>query len=894
MKLRRPASMPLALSSLASLFLLAPWAASAQPVSQLIGPGWRFRAVADSQHPGVADWHPATIPSEVHTDLQAAGLIPDPFFADNEKRLQWIGEQDWEYRTTLRPEASILACQHIELVFDGLDTFAEVTLNGHPLLKADNMFRAWRADIRPLLHPGDNELRVLFHSPYRVMSLVLAALPYILPGSGYEAYDPAKGIYPVGHYIRTAGYEYGWDWGPKLVTMGIWRPVRIEAWDNVRITNLHIEQTSVTAERALLTAEIDVEAASAGKVTLDLNLSSTAGHLGEGVSVHGGETLDAGLNHLKYSLRIEHPRRWFPAGYGAQDRYRISLELKNEKGAKLLDSAHETIGLRSVELRRQPDSWGVSFAFVVNGIPIFAKGANVIPMDSFPARITPQRERALLTAARDANMNMLRMWGGGYYQTDSFYEIADELGLMVWQEFAFGGGMVPGDKAFQDNVRQEAIEQVKRLRDHPSVVLWCGNNEVETAWDSWDDRLDFKKQIGPDQRERVWQDYIVMFCDILKSVVVQDGGGVPYWPSSPGANFEDRAGNSRNGDMHYWNVWSGGAPIDDYRKVETRFLSEYGFQGMPDLATVRAFAGNEESLTAPALANHERFLHGFDRIQHYLDQETGPARDFASFDYLSQFVQAEAIQTEAEHLRSQMPRAMGSLYWQLNDCWPVASWSSIEFTGRWRALHHAARRFFAPAYVSVHVPGDEIFGTNNYRKSTVRLAHVHTSYDGPRPASGVVRWDLFHLDGRVLLAGRRKVTLRPMKSALVKTIDLAGPIAEFGREQLYLRASLEVGRRRVSESSAFLTLPRFMDLPKPRTKVSVRVKSPRIATIAFTSPVYQHKFEFDVTGQAFSSSDNFFDLYPGQTKEVEVEFMARVTPDMLRKAIRHRSLADTY
>lgn len=875
MKLRRPASMPLALSSLASLFLLAPWAASAQPVSQLIGPGWRFRAVADSQHPGVADWHPATIPSEVHTDLQAAGLIPDPFFADNEKRLQWIGEQDWEYRTTLRPEASILACQHIELVFDGLDTFAEVTLNGHPLLKADNMFRAWRADIRPLLHPGDNELRVLFHSPYRVMSLVLAALPYILPGSGYEAYDPAKGIYPVGHYIRTAGYEYGWDWGPKLVTMGIWRPVRIEAWDNVRITNLHIEQTSVTAERALLTAEIDVEAASAGKVTLDLNLSSTAGHLGEGVSVHGGETLDAGLNHLKYSLRIEHPRRWFPAGYGAQDRYRISLELKNEKGAKLLDSAHETIGLRSVELRRQPDSWGVSFAFVVNGIPIFAKGANVIPMDSFPARITPQRERALLTAARDANMNMLRMWGGGYYQTDSFYEIADELGLMVWQEFAFGGGMVPGDKAFQDNVRQEAIEQVKRLRDHPSVVLWCGNNEVETAWDSWDDRLDFKKQIGPDQRERVWQDYIVMFCDILKSVVVQDGGGVPYWPSSPGANFEDRAGNSRNGDMHYWNVWSGGAPIDDYRKVETRFLSEYGFQGMPDLATVRAFAGNEESLTAPALANHERFLHGFDRIQHYLDQETGPARDFASFDYLSQFVQAEAIQTEAEHLRSQMPRAMGSLYWQLNDCWPVVSWASIDYYGRPKALQYYAKRFYAPVAITPVYLDNQI--------------QAHVVSDRLEPITGTLRLRVMDFTGRQLAESSQPITVPALTSLAIAPFS-TGNIGGFDPTRDVAVFDFVGNGKILAGHTLYFAKTRELKLPDAPIDSSIELSPDgKGYLVHLKSSALVRAVQITTPGVDSTFSANFIDLLPNQAATIHLQTSATLT--QIRSALKLISIA---
>ncbi len=875
MNLSRPASMRLAFFSLASFCLHAPWAASAQPAIQSIDSGWQFRGIADTHLKGTDDWHNATVPGEVHTDLQTAGLIPDPFFADNEKRLLWIGEEDWEYRVTIHPEAAILARQHIELVFDGLDTFAEVSLNGHPLLKTDNMFRAWRADVRPLLHPGDNELRVLFHSPYKVMSPVLASLPYILPGSGYETYDSAKGVYPVGHYIRTAGYEYGWDWGPKLVTMGIWRPVRIEAWDEARIVNLHIEQTSVTAERALLTAEVDVEAAHAGTVTVDLNLSSTAANPGNGVGVHGVETLEAGVNHLMFPLRIEHPKRWFPAGYGAQDRYHVSVDIHDEKGTKLIDNAEKKIGLRSVELRRQPDQWGTSFAFVVNGIPIFAKGANVIPMDSFPARVTPQRERALLTAARDANMNMIRMWGGGYYQTDSFYEIADELGLMVWQEFAFGGGLVPGDKAFQGNVRVEAIQQVKRLRDHPSIVLWCGNNEVETSWDSWDDRLDFKKLLTADQRERVWQDYVVMFRDILKSVVAQQGGGTPYWPSSPGANFEDRAGNNSNGDMHYWNVWSGSAPIDDYRKVETRFLSEYGFQGMPDLATVRAFAGSEENLSAPALANHERFIHGFDRIQHYLDQETGPARDFASFDYLSQFVQAEAIQTEAEHLRSQMPRAMGSLYWQLNDCWPVVSWASIDYYGRPKALQYYTKRFYAPVVIAPVYEGNQI--------------KAHIVSDRLSPIAGTLRVRVMDFAGAELANVSQSITIpaltslaiAPLATSSIPNFDATRDVAIFelssngeilATHTLYFAKTLELKLTQPSISASVESSPNSSGY-LVRVQSSTLARAVQIATPGIDSML----------------SDNFIDLLPNQPVEVRLQTKAPLS--QIRAALKLTSVA---
>jgi beta-mannosidase len=861
--------MSLAFVWVASLCLFASLAAPALPPSkalalkdqalkELLATDWQFRAVADTQHLSVGDWHPATVPGEVHTD--------------NEKRLQWVGEQDWEYRTTLRPEAALLAKQHIELVFEGLDTFAEVTLNGHPLLRADNMFRAWRVDARPLLHPGENELRVLFHSPYNVMTPLVAKLPYILPGSGYEAYEPDKGIYPVGHYIRTAGYEYGWDWGPKLVTMGIWRPVRIEAWDDARIVDLHIEQSSVTAERAMLLAEVEVEAAHAGKAAVDLDLASIGAFPGS-LHYHTEQQLDTGVNHLMIPLRVEHPKRWFPAGYGPQDRYQATVQLRD--AGKLLDSARKTIGLRSVELRRQPDPWGISFTFVVNGIPVFAKGANVIPMDSFPARVTPQRERSLLTAARDANMNMIRLWGGGYYQTDSFYEIADELGIMVWQEFAFGGGMVPGDKAFQDNVREEAVEQVTRLRDHPSIVLWCGNNEVETAWNSWDDHLEFKKKITAEQRERVWQDYVVMFRDILKSVVAQQGGGVPYWPSSPGADFEDVAGNDHNGDMHFWNVWSGAKPIADYRKVETRFLSEYGFQGMPDLATVRAFAGNEEDLTAPALANHERFIHGFDRMKQYLDEETGPARDFAGFDYLSQFVQAEAIQTEAEHLRGMMPRAMGSLYWQLNDCWPVVSWSSIDYFGRPKALQYYARRFYAPLAIAPVYEDNQI--------------QVHIVSDHTEPTAGTLRIRVLDFSGRQLAASSQAITVPALTSLAIAPIA-SGGIRDFDPRRDVAVLELVSKEKILASHTLYFAKTRDLKLPQPSIDAEID-HSPdgKGYRVRLQSGTLARAVQIATPGLDSTFSDNFIDLIPNQPVEVHLDTQASLS--QLRAALHLTSVA---
>jgi beta-mannosidase len=852
--------------------------ASAQTQSAVqqidLNAGWQFRAASGSEHVGVAEWHAATVPGEVHTDLQAAGLIADPFFADNEKRLQWVGEQDWEYRTSLHASRALLAHEHLELVFEGLDTFADVLLNGNKLLGADNMFRCWRADVRAQLHEGDNELRVVFHSPYKVMTPVVGKLPYILPGSGYEAFDPAKGIYPVGHYIRTAGYEYGWDWGPKLVTMGIWRPARLIAWNTARITDLHVEQRSVTAERALLTAAVEVEATHAGKAHLDLRLSPAQGEDGEAAHIEQLVDLDAGANQLIVPLRIEHPRRWFPAGYGPQDRYRVVAAIAPAAHAAPFDTREEKIGLRSVELRRQPDQWGTSLAFVINGIPVFAKGANVIPMDSFPGRTTAGRERALLTQARDANMNMIRMWGGGYYQSDSFYEIADELGLMVWQEFAFGGGLVPGDKAFQENVRAEAREQVRRLRDHASVVLWCGNNEVETSWDSWGDRLDFQKSLTPAQRERVWQDYVVLFRDILPSVVAGEGGGAPYWPSSPGANFDERANNSRNGDMHFWDVWSGKASIANYGNVATRFLSEYGFQGMPDPDTVRAFAGSEENFDAPALANHERFIRGFDRMKFYMDAELGAPRDFASFNYLSQFLQAEAIRLEAEHLRATMPRAMGSLYWQLNDCWPVVSWASIDYYGRPKALQYYARRFYAPLLIA------PTYGSGKLLVSVVS--------ERQQPLDAKLHLRLMDFRGRLLRDALLPVHVDALAVTQLDAIDL-GQIAGFDpASDLAVYELVEDGKI-VARNTSYFASVKAQKLPEPKIEVAIEPAEKNRFIVHLQSDTVARAVQVLLPGTDAVFSDNFIDLLPGESVDLSVTSQASL--DELRAKLQCKTIA---
>jgi beta-mannosidase len=828
--------------------------ACAQVQRQTLDTGWHFRAVASAEHPEALIERPATVPGVVQTDLQRAGVIPDPFFGDNEKRLQWIGLTDWEYIDNFDVSTAMLRRAHVELVFKGLDTFADVSLNGQPLLSADNQFRSWRVDVRDRLHAGRNTLRILFHSPTNLMTPIVAKLPYLIPGTGYEPLDRDKGIYPVSHYMRKAPYSYGWDWGPKFVTEGIWRPVYLEAWDNARITDFHIQQDSVTAERAVLEARLDLAADAAGPATLQLHSIAPGGARLPIITT--AVTLDRGDNHLLVPVRIEHPQRWYPNGYGQQSRYRMEATVL--RNGVSIASAELTAGLRSVELRRTPDAWGTSFTFVVNGIPVFAKGANFVPLDSFAPNINDARRRAVLTAARDVHMNMIRIWGGGFYESDSFYDLCDELGLMVWHDFMFGGAMVPGDKAFQDNVRAEATEQVQRLSDHPSLVLWCGNNEVETAWFHWGDHLAFEKSVTPEQRERVWQDYVVMFRDILKSTVAKYGNGVPYWPSSPSSDFDDVAPGKQDGDMHSWSVWSGGAPDTSYAQEHPRFLSEFGFQSMPDLRTVRAEVGKDEDLKSPALQNHERFIHGYDRMNQYLTENFRPARDFASFVYLSQVMQAEAIKFGVEAMRSRRPETMGTLYWQLDDCWPVASWSSIDYFGRWKALQYYAARFYAPLLLVASTEGQTL--------------NVHIVSDELTQRDALMRIRLMHFDGTPIEERSTPVQVMPLASNALPPIVLSN----LDRKNSFVALTLEQHGEVLASNTVYFAKPLELMLPEPKIAAKIRPEAGGYL-VELRSDVLARSVQLDFGELDTKPDDNFFELLPKQSKTVHVRSSAPLT-----------------
>jgi beta-mannosidase len=870
--------------SISFFFLFALPLYASEPSSRSIDSGWQFRAIsnvdkAELVQGNVAndlkEWHAAQVPGVVQTDLLNDKFIPDPFDRDNEFHLQWIGLADWEYQTSFQLDSAALAHDHADLIFEGLDTFADVSLNDQPILHADNAFRTWRVPVKNVLKPGSNTLRIVFHSAIEYMLPYVKSLPFVLPSISTHNAGNEENI-ATAPYTRKAPYNYGWDWGPRFMTEGIWRPIRLETWDMLRIDNFHIHQHSINKDLANIDAELDIEATKPTTATLSLAHDELSGSQAS----DGNQTLqlNAGMNHVAFPLRIVGPKLWYPAGYGAQDRYRFSATIR--MGKETAARAETKTGLRSVELRRVNDQWGKSFEFVVNGILVFAKGADVIPFDSFPNRVTPEIHRNILQAARDAHMNMIREWGGGYYESDDLYDICDELGIMVWQEFMFGGDMIPGDVPFQENVRAEAIDNIKRLRDHPSIVIWCGNNEVETGWWHWGDRDEFKASISPDQRDRVWQDYVVMFADIIKSTVTEYADPTPYWPSSPSANFEEIPDNQHNGDMHYWAVWHQQAPASDYTKQFPRFMSEFGFQSFPEMRTIRTYAHNpaDFDIRSAIMQAHQKNKGGNERILTYMLREYHEPKDFASFVYLSQVQQAEIIKIGAEHLRRQRPRTMGELYWQLNDCWPVASWASIDYYGRWKALHYYARRFYDDLLISPFLHDDKV--------------DVYVISDKLQQLTGTIHMRLLDFSGNVLLEDRKDVQVPAQSNAIYLTLDQATWTAKADPHRSFLVFDFEMGGKRVSRNLIFFDVTHALDLPvSPKIETTIGQSGDgynvTLQSQQLARNVYVSFRDLDV-----ETEDNYFDLLPNEP--VTIHLKSQSSLDQLRGALSVISLTDAF
>lgn len=637
---------------------------------QSLHEGWVLRAVPGPQvPPEIADRVvPATVPGCVHTDLLAAGLIPDPFIDDNENRLTWIGRTDWVYESTCTWQPG--DDDRVDLVCAGLDTVATVTLNGVEVGRTENQHRGYRFDVTSLLRPGSNTLAVRFDSPYRYAEAHRDRL-----GDRPNAYpEPFQ-------FIRKTACNFGWDWGPTVVTAGIWQRIGLHAWSDARLADVR-PLVTVSGGTGRVQLHVEVERVAEEALTLHATVA------GEVVEV----TVPAGERTAVAALTVADPELWWPVGYGEQPLYDLTVTLRAAGDGRALDGWSRRIGFRSVRLDTAPDAHGSAFTLHVNDVPVFVRGVNWIPDDAFPNRVTRQRLAERFAQAVGANVNLLRVWGGGRYESADFYELADELGLLVQQDFLFACAAYPEEEPFRTEVEAEAREQVSRLAAHPSLVLWTGNNENIWGWYDWE----WQEPLAG----RTWgRGY---YLGLLPAVVAELDPTRPYWPGSPWSGSEEIHPNDpAHGTMHIWDVWN----TDDYTKYREyvpRFVAEFGYQAPPAYATLRRALSDEPlAHDSPGMAHHQKAADGDRKLQRGLDAHLPAPADFDDWHYLTQLNQARAIQLGVEHFRSHRPVCAGTIVWQLNDCWPVTSWSAVDGDGRRKPLWYALRRAYADRLLTV-------------------------------------------------------------------------------------------------------------------------------------------------------------------------------------------------
>lgn len=837
---------------------------------------WEFRRPSEER------WLDATVPGGVYGDLTRAGVIDDPYDHDNELGVQWVGKSDWEYRRTVLLEEEFFDHDRIALQCKGLDTVATVIINGKTVDTAKNMHRRYEFDVADALTVGENEIRVRFRSPVNYASERAADHPYEVPTLRYPVDHPGR------NFIRKAQCQFGWDWGPCLPTVGIWRDIQLIAHTTPRISSVtpiqHHEDSTVE-----LDVRVGLDVPTAGEYAITAAVADT--------SVTERCVLDSTVDSdsrdvIELSMTVEDPELWWPAGHGDQPLYDLKVSVADSPDGDE-DESHSVVnrlGFRQLELVREHDDDEDSddngndngdddeerFYLRVNGEPIFARGANWIPADALYRNSTDQYND-LLTSAVAANMNTVRVWGGGYYEREEFYRLCDEKGLLVWQDFMFSCALYPGDDAFVESVEAEARYQVRRLSTHPSVALWCGNNELEVGLEHW-----FADSEHIDELEA---DYRRLFEETLGGILEQEDPSRPYWSASPssGPDSLDPEAEDR-GDIHYWGVWHEEKPFAAFRETQPRFVSEFGYQSFPSLETLSEVVPAEQhNPTAPLMEHHQRNEGGNKRILRRMAEHFRMPSSFEDFVYLSQLQQGLAIRTAVEHWRRSKPHCMGTLYWQLNDLWQCASWSSIEYGGEWKALHHMAKRFYAPVLISMVEGEDE--------DTDAETLDVWLTSDRPEPLTGTVTVEVMTLSGRHLYEEQFDVLLDKNESAPVGSIDIEHAVEGTPRSEVIVRARGEFDHTDPQNTvSATHVLVPYKRLSLPDTELAVSVSDGSVTVRAPETALF---VSLETTGETNGRfSDNYFHLTPGEERTVVYESDA--SDVTLSEALSVTHLADTY
>lgn len=806
--------------------------------------GWKFRQAR------LTNWYPATVPGVVHTDLLQNKIIEDPFFRLNERGLQWIDKEDWVYETCFTLAADMMRKENMELVFEGLDTYADVYLNDECILKANNMFRRWSIPVRQYIREENNILKVYFHSPVKIDVPKWDALPYQYPASNDQSENGGLFNKKISIFARKAGYHYGWDWGPRLVTSGIWRPVYIRAWSDLRINDVFIEQKEVGAGRAVIAGHVELDAdKDMDGVLVTITDEATGRVLGEWQA-----DLKRGTNRVTVDFVLHKPKLWWSNGLGEPFLYRFRTDII--AGGELLDSKTERVGIRSLKVVHQPDKDGHTFYIELNGRPVFAKGANYIPSDNFLPRVTPENYKRTILDAAGVNMNMLRVWGGGIYENDVFYDLCDEHGIMIWQDFMFACSMYPAEGALLDNIHQEAVDNVKRLRNHACIALWCGNNECQDAWLGWGWKREIERQ-NKEYADKIWAQYRQQYHVTLPGVVKEYAPGTFYWPSSPFA-FEGEMSGTTDGDRHYWSVWHGKAPISDYDSEKSRFFSEYGFQSFPEFESVKRYAPYPEDwdIRSEVMMSHQRGGdHANGLIETYLLNEYKKPRDFRAFLYMNHVLQGDAIKTAIESHRRQMPYNMGTLFWQHNDCWPVASWASRDYYGRWKAQHYYVRKAYDDILISPVVEGDDL--------------KVYAVSDRLENTSGRLQLQVCQFDGTVVHHWGKSVGISGNDSRVCFSAPLAKLLEGANRGTVYVRVDYTDKSGRVYHNNYCLGKQKDMDYPKVDLQTEVRSIEGGYEVMV-SADKFARAVCLSVADNESVYSDNYFDVQPKSSVQVQV------------------------
>ena len=781
--------------------------------------------------------YPATVPGSVYNDLLRSGRIEDPYYRDNEDAALKLMDNEFEYVGTFNLNQSDIAdADEVLLRFNGIDTLADISLNGQMLGSADNMHRIWEYRIKEILTGGENEIKIVFHSPTKYIAEEFEKDPAIL---GTE--DAMRG-FPK---IRKGHYMFGWDWGPRLPDAGIWKNVELLKVKKAGFTSTYIHQEfneDMSKVSIRVRCKAFIEEFITEKPEIVLNKDS-------GFDIKVSVTDPKGSvifeNADGYSdLTIDNPELWWPNGFGEHPLYTVKIGLFDKEG-NLLDSSTKRIGLRKLEISTAKDEYGAEFAQVVNGVKFFAMGADYIPEDNMLPLCNADRTRKLLSDCVAANFNSIRVWGGGLYPDDYFFDICDELGLVVWQDFMFACANYRLTRRFEENILTELKEQIRRLSHHASLGLWCGNNEMEMFVDqgTWGAKFEIKS------------DYVKMYEYLFPRLLEEEDPDRFYWPASPstGGGF-DYPNDPNRGDVHYWEVWHGNKPFTEYRQFYFRYLSEFGFQSFPSMKTIEKFTLPEDrNVFSYIMEKHQRNAAANGKIMNYMEQTFLYPNSLDTLVYASQLLQAEAIRYGVEHFRRNRGRCMGTVYWQLNDCWPVASWASIDYYGRWKALHYFAKRFFAPVMVSCEEEGllTQSLNVNAEPFDVKKSIKLNVTNETMEKKSGLVSWQLRDASGNIIKEKEENISGDPLSAVWLEKTDM--PDAKLYENYVSFKFTSE--GETVSCGTVLFCAPKHFRFRDPELKVSVNGDEITVSASAYAKSVEIRNENDDLV-----LSDNFFDL----------------------------------